>query len=497
MRSMSLARNPWSGVGLLIALVALANIIFLVVADLASAHHNPYVGIFAYLVVPAFLVFGLFLFFLGILLERRRRHRHAPDEIARFPRFDFNQPRTRRIFAVTVVGAFIFILASAMGSYQAYHYTDSDQFCGTACHSVMHPEFIAYQRSPHAKVGCVQCHIGSGAGWYVKSKLSGAYQVYSVLAKKYPKPIPTPVHNLRPAQQTCEQCHWQAKFWGAQMKVFNHFGYDEANTPRETRMLILTGGGSPALGRAAGIHWHMNIGNEVTYVASDPQRQKIPWIRVRNRQTGQITDYLEEGAELTPAQIAAMPQRVMDCIDCHNRPTHIYMPPDRAVDEQLLAGAIDPTLPYIKQKSVEVLSAEYKSTPEAVAAIGKTLEEFYKTDYPDVYNAKKASVTRSIGAVQNTFRSSIFPEMKVDWRTHPDNRGHFYYQGCFRCHDNKHKSKDGKVISKQCDLCHTLVGQKEGATLMVQAPDTPFTHPVDIGDMAEATCTDCHTGGAM
>jgi hypothetical protein len=432
-----------------------------------------------------------------MLLERRRRHREAPDSVARYPRVDFNHPSTRRVFAIAVVISFIFIVASALGSYQAYHYTDSDRFCGTTCHKVMHPEYTTYQRSPHAKVGCVQCHIGSGATWYVKSKLSGAYQVYSTIAKKYPQPIPSPVANLRPAQQTCEQCHWPAKFWGAQMKVFNHFGYDETNTPRETRMLIKVGGGSPALGRAAGIHWHMNIGNEVTYIATDAQRQKIPWIRVRDRATGRVTEYVSAETKLTPAQIATMPRRVMDCVDCHNRPTHIYVPPDREVDEQLIAGTIDRTLPYIKQKAVEVLSAQYKTSDEATAAIAKTLDAYYKSDYPDVYASKKASIARSIATLQKSFRQTRFPEMNVDWRTHPDNRGHFYYPGCFRCHDGMHQSADGKQISKACDLCHTVAGQMEGTTLMVQPPDQGFTHPVDIGDLKDVQCNECHTGSTM
>ena len=494
---MSLARNPVSSIGVLVALIALANLVFSVAADLLAEHANPYVGIFAYLVVPAFLVSGIFLFVLGIVLERRRRHRSAPDAVSRYPRLDFNDTRTRRIFGVIVVASFVFLVASLFGSYRAYHYTDSDQFCGTTCHSVMHPEYTAYQRSPHARVGCVECHIGSGATWYVKSKLSGAYQVYSTLAKKYPKPIPTPVHNLRPAQQTCEQCHWPAKFWGAQMKVFNHFGYDETSTPRETSMLIKTGGGSPRLGNAAGIHWHMNIANEVTYIASDRQRQKIPWVRMRDRRTGRVTDYLSTEEKLTPVQLATMPQRVMDCVDCHNRPTHIYTPPDRAIDERMLTGVIDRRLPYIKMKAVEVLSADYASTPQAVAAIAKELDTFYRTEHANVYAANRKAVAASIAAVQEAFRATRFPEMKVDWRTHPDNRGHFYYPGCFRCHDGKHVSADGKVISKSCDLCHTVSGQKEGTTLMVRAPDAGFTHPVDIGDLTEATCNECHTGSGM
>jgi hypothetical protein len=494
---MSLAKNTLSGIGLIVIILVVGNMLFLVAADMMTAHDNPYVGILAYLILPGFLLLGILLFVAGMLRERSRRRKHAPDAVAPYPRVDFNEPATRRVFVVSLVLGMIFVVASVLGSYQAYHYTDSDKFCGTTCHTVMHPEYTTYNRSPHSRVGCVQCHIGSGATWYMKSKLSGAYQVYSTLAKKYPKPIPSPVENLRPAQQTCEQCHWPGKFFGAQMKVFNHFGYDEANTPRETRMLIKTGGGSPALGLTAGIHWHMNIGNEVTYIATDRQRQTIPWVRLRDRKTGKITDFSAETDPLTPQQIATMPRRVMDCVDCHNRPTHIYEPPDRAIDSQMLAGTIDRSLPFVKLKSVELLTAEYTSTDQAVAAIAKGLDDYYRTDHPDVYAAKSASVKRSAQTLQQVFRTTIFPEMKVDWRTHLDNRGHFYSPGCFRCHDNKHKSADGKVISKACDLCHSVVGQKEDATIMADTPDAGFTHPVDLGDMTEVNCSDCHTGAPM
>src|SRR5918911_3183043 len=210
----SLARNLISEAGLLIAIIALANIIFLVYIDITSAE-NPYLGILTYVIVPSILAFGILVFVFGV----------------------------------------VFLLISVLGSYRAYHYTDSDQFCGATCHTPMTPEYTAYKLSPHARVGCVGCHVGPGASWYVRSKLSGAYQLYAVVTNKFPRPIPTPVKNLRPAQQTCEQCHWPEKFWGAQLKVFNHFAYDETSTPRQAQLLIKTGGGSVSSGMVAGIHW--------------------------------------------------------------------------------------------------------------------------------------------------------------------------------------------------------------------------------------------------
>ncbi len=494
-RPASLARNVLSGIGLLIALIALVNFAFLIAADWGQAHENPYIGILAYTVVPVFLITGLVLFVVGILLERRRRRLRAPDEIPRYPDIDLNSPHTRRVFVISVVALTVFVAMSLFGSYQAYHYTDSDAFCGTMCHQIMHPEYTAYKLSPHARVGCVNCHIGAGATWYVKSKLSGAYQVYSTIANKYPRPVPTPVENLRPAQETCEQCHWPEKFWGAQLKVFNHFGYDEKNTPREIRMLIKTGGGSVSSGMVAGIHWHMNIANEVTYVATDEHRQVIPYVRMRNRKTGETVEYRVPDAKITPAQMAA--SRRMDCIDCHNRPTHIYLPPDKSVDAAILAGKIDRTLPFIKQQAVAALVKDYKSTPQAVQGIAADLRAYYQKSYPDVVKTHGAAVEQAVAACQQIFQDTRFPEMNVDWRTHPNNIGHFYFSGCFRCHDDNHVSADGRKISKDCSICHTVIGQSESEMVMAQAPAVGFQHPVDLGDLRAVSCSDCHTGNSM
>ena len=211
-----------------------------------------------------------------MIVERRRRL-HAIGLAPHLPRWisTIRRSAARSRFLLSFI--VIFGLVSAVGSYKAYEFTDSVDFCGQLCHSVMNPEFVAYQASPHARVACVDCHVGSGASWYVKSKLSGIRQVYYTARGTYPRPIPTPVHNLRPAADTCEQCHWPKKFWGAQLKTFTHYGSDEQNTPRVIRMLIKTGGGDPSLGQSGeGIHWHMNINNKITYFASDEQRQVIP-----------------------------------------------------------------------------------------------------------------------------------------------------------------------------------------------------------------------------
>jgi hypothetical protein len=354
----------------------------------------------------------------------------------------------------------------------------------------MKPEFTAYLAGAHARVRCVDCHVGGGAGWYVRSKLSGAYQLYSVTFHKYSRPIGSPVHNLRPAPETCEQCHWPEKFFGAQMKVFNRYGYDEKNTKRERRMLINVGGGSPKAGQVTGIHWHMNIANEVTYIATDERRQQIPWVRIKDRD-GNVTEYFNRFKPLGPEQIAAAEKRKMDCVDCHNRPAHVYQPPDVAVDESFVAGRMDSSLPYLKRQAVEVLSGTYETTEQALKAIDEGLDQFYQTKYRDIYVQKQEAIKTAIAEVQRIYQTYFFPEMKTDWQTHPNNIGHLYSSGCFRCHDGQHVSTSGKIISNDCTVCHTTIYDSAGPPEKNVSMGS-FKHPVDLGSLADRRCDFCH-----
>src|SRR6266496_1384751 len=404
----SLFRNYISFVGAAIVIASLASVILLFFIEITSSVENPYVGILTYIIFPSILMFGLFVVALGMILERRRRRHTAPDVVTAYPKLDLNDPHARRAFLAFLVVTFFFISASAFGSYRAFEFTESVEFCGQTCHKVMKPEFVAYQ--------------------------AGAYQLYSVAFNKYSRPISTPVHNLRPAPETCEQCHWPEKFFGAQLKVFNRYGYDEQNSLRQRRMLINVGGGSPTSGLVTGIHWHMNIANEITYVSTDDHRQVIPWVQVKDR-SGNVTQYYDRARPLSAEQIAAAGKRRMDCVDCHNRPAHVYLPPDVAVDQAFVAGRLDPSIPYLKRKAVEVLSGRYDTTPQALSSIDKDLNEFYQANYKDLYLQKQAAVKVAVTEIQRIFQTYFFPEMKTDWQTHPNNIGHLYSSGCFRCHD--------------------------------------------------------------
>ena len=485
----SLFRNYISFVGAAIVVASLVSVTLLFLLEVTSSGENPYLGILTYIIFPSILMFGLFVVLLGMLRERRRRRKASPEDLAAYPRLDLNDPRSRRAVFTFLLVTFLFVSASAFGSYRAYEYTESVGFCGQTCH-VMKPERTAYLAGAHARVGCVGCHVGPGAGWYVRSKLSGAYQLYSVTFNKYSRPITTPVHNLRPAQETCEQCHWPEKFFGAQMKVFNRYGYDEQNTLRQRRMLINVGGGSPATGLVTGIHWHMNIANEITYVSVDDHRQVIPWVRIKD-QKGNVTEFYDRNRPWTPEQIAAANKRRMDCVDCHNRPAHVYLPPDVAVDQAFAAARMDPSLPYLKRKAVEVLSGKYETTDQALAAIDKGLNEFYQTNYKDSYSQRQLAIKGAVGEVQRIFQTYFFPEMKTDWQTHPNNIGHLYFAGCFRCHDGEHVSNTGKVITNDCNVCHTVI-YDSAAPPERNTKTGPFQHPVDLGALATHKCDYCH-----
>jgi len=306
-----------------------------------------------------------------------------------------------------------------------------------------------------------------------------------------PKPIPSALQSNRlvPARETCENCHWPQNFAGVRLRVFSKFAEDEGNTRTETVLLMLIGSN-----RIAGIHGaHLGPGVHIRYTASDPARQTIPLVEYRNDVTGESRSF---AAPDPPGPSAHVPSQFdMQCVDCHNRPTHIYVPPDRAVDQSLLSRRIDASLPYIKQQGVTALTASYANTDQAVQGIATAVHNFYGSKYPQLENTKQLEIRDAITELQRIYRTTTFPEMKIDWKTHPDNIGHFYFAGCFRCHDGQHMSADGKVIRKDCTICHTILTQEEGGTQPTAIAGVPFKHPVDLGDISAANCSDCHTGG--
>ncbi len=484
-----LYNNYISFAGTAIATAALTCIVFLFIIELNSPHEQPYLAIFTFILFPAIMIFGFLIIVLGMLYERRRRRKSKSSEIPAYPILDFNIARQRRTFLVLLCAVLLFLFMSAFGSYRVFEYSESVTFCGQTCH-VMKPEFTAYKVAPHSQVACVACHVGGGAEWYVRAKFNGVRQLYGVTFNSYHKPIQTPVHNMRPANETCAKCHSAEKFHGDVLKVFNHYGFDEKNSLNQTRLLVKVGGGNATNGEIGGIHWHMNLSNEISYIATDEQRQKIPWVRMKDA-SGKVIEFTTKDTQFSPQQIEQTPKRTMDCIDCHNRPTHIYQPPDKAVDESFTAKKLDVTLPYLKLKAIEVLSKPYGSTDEAVQTIASTLDEYYRTNHADIYSTKKDSIMSAITEIQRIYQTNFFPEMKTDWQTHTNNIGHYKVQGCFRCHDGQHFSKEGQVIRNDCNICHTTIDQTFGGNT-IQPQNGQFQHPVDLGNKNTFQCAACH-----
>jgi nitrate/TMAO reductase-like tetraheme cytochrome c subunit len=474
-------RNWISIAGGLIIFAGVFCFLLLFALDVLAHFSNPYLGILTYMITPAVGAGGILLVLLGAWIERRRQ---PTVKFASSLRIDFTSHRDRKILGIFIVCGLVFLLLSAVGSYQTYHFTESVQFCGETCHTVMQPENVAYHNGSHARVACVECHIGSGATWFVKSKMSGSYQVYAVLAHKYSRPIPTPVKSLRPAQDTCEQCHWPGKFLGNLDRTFNYFLDDATNTPYSVRLLLKVGGADPTHGPVGGIHWHMSVANKIEYYASDETRQKIPYVRLTDAQ-GVVTEFRAGKFTNTVSQADI---RRMDCIDCHNRPAHQFATPVDAVNLAIELGKINRGLPWIKTNAVWALAQPYTNTDQALSAIATILAGHYPGD---------SRIAGAIGAVQDIYTNNFFPAMNTDWRSHPSNLGHQDWPGCFRCHDGDHKTADGKRIIKasDCTTCHIILAQGTGAALLdLSATGKKFVHPGDeIPD--GYLCSDCHNGG--
>src|SRR6476646_4022112 len=453
-RNVRLIRSPISVVGM--ALTTMSAVLFLIVflADLFGWHTNPYLGIVFFLILPGVFLFGLALIPFGAWIERRRRARgRAPSEV-HWPRIDLNDPAQRTTAVIVFVVTMANIVIVSLAAYRGVEYMDSPQFCGQVCHTVMKPEFTAYQDGPHSRVTCVQCHIGPGASWFAKSKISGARQVLAVSFHTYSRPIPSPVQNLRPARDTCEQCHWPEKFHGDKVRRIYEFAADEKNTESVTVMQVHVGAGSERLGIAQGNHWHMNVANEIEYIATDDKRQVIPWVRVKDR-FGNVREFSAEG--VTPEQLAKGERRRMDCMDCHNRPSHpIAATPERAVDELIARGTIPRTLPFVRREAVKALKIGYPTQEAAGEGISHTLRDFYRSQYPQAYMSQRPDVEKAVQATETVYRRNVFPEMNVQFGTYPNNIGHMDFPGCFRCHDDNHKSKDGKAIGQDCESCHKI-----------------------------------------
>jgi NapC/NirT cytochrome c family, N-terminal region len=450
-----LSGNWLSRTGVVLVTTGAVLWLFLLPVFLRGFTDSPYVGILTFMGLPAVFFGGLILIPAGIVL-RARRERHKGVYPSDFPPLDLKNVELRQLLFFVGVTTVVNLIIGAQLLYSGVNYMDSVTFCGKTCHTVMQPEYVAYEHSPHARVACVECHIGPGASWFVRSKLSGSYQVYATIFDMYPRPIPVPVTNLRPARATCEQCHWPARFEGNRLVVIPHYADDETNSLTKTVLLMHIGGGD-SLG---GIHGaHVGLGITIRY-GSDPSRQKMQWVEYSNSTTGRKTLFVDQ--KTNPKTVNPESGRVMDCIDCHNQPSHKFHLPGDAMDEAMANGDIPPSLPFVKKEGLSLLQAKYASQSEAAKKISSGLVEYYSRNYPQVYSQHRAEVSHAVKGLVAIYDENVFPKMNVTWGTYPNNLGHMNFPGCFRCHGALHVASDpSKMVPQDCSVCHNLLSMGE------------------------------------
>lgn len=406
-------------------------------------------------------------------------------------------PRWIRILPYTVLGAGT-LAVLIVGAY-GWDYSNSPQFCGTTCHT-MPPEYAAYQVSPHARINCVECHIGREfIGNQIWRKAGDAKHVIALAFTTYEFPIRA--GELRPAREICERCHSPQKFASDTMKEIEHYASDVKNTPTSTYLVLHTGGGSKREGLGKGIHWH--IENKILYYPTDKSEQTIPYVKVIG-DDGKVQEYVDLESNIKPADIAPSQLKEMDCITCHNRITHLINTPESALDATLNQNLIDTAMPEIRAKGVELLRADYKTKQQGLDSIASGLVSFYQTKYPDYYNKNIDKVKTAIDTIKSIYANSVFPEQKADWNSHPNNLGHKDTPGCFRCHDGKHLNANQEPVRLECNLCHSIPvvagAQNLVANIEVQRGQEPKTHlaPNWIGlhrTALDQSCAACHKTG--
>lgn len=445
-----LTRHWVSLLGLALLATAVISYFFVLPLQIRGHADNPYVGIIVFLILPIIFFAGLALIPIGIYLGKKQLREGLAE-----PAFD-RKTAVKRVAWFFGITTALNILIGTQITYRAVEHMETPQFCGGTCHT-MNPELAAYQNSLHSRVECVECHVAPGAAGWLSSKTNGIRQLVETTFKTYRTPIPSALESNRlvPARETCENCHWPQKMGGVRLRVFSKFAEDEANTRTETVMMMMVGGS-----RLSGIHGaHFGPGVRIRFAASDAARQSIPWVEYRNDTTGVVKTFATSPGD-SDKNLA---HHDMECVDCHNRPTHTFDLPERAMDKALAFGDIQASLPFIKKKGIELLKAEYQTSQEAARKLPEGITEFYKQNYPEIFKTREQDVRRAGQAVLAIYNRNVFPDLKVTWGTYPNNLGHTDFPGCFRCHDGGHSTSAGETISQDCTTCHETLAMDEAS----------------------------------
>ncbi len=445
-------RTPLGLIGVVITTVSITLMIIGFIVDTLGLVDNPYAAIFTYMILPAGMMLGLAIIPIAAFLRRRQFYKFGISK--EHLHINLSDHKHRRwvigFIALTVIN---FAILAIIG-YEGYHFTDSSYFCGKVCHTVMDPEYTAYQRSPHARVACVECHIGPGAQWFVRAKISGLRQVLAVATDSFSRPVPAPVEHLRPARDTCEHCHWPEKFHGKKIKIFTHFDNDDQVNPEVNEIALHIGGRNPKTDAFEGIHWHVSNNVEVSYLAVDKKRTQIAKVRVK-RPDGTEDEFVKSDIEVPEGEDVEW--RIMDCIDCHNRPTHVYDMPEERVDFGLLSKRINPEIPGIREDSLTVIRKNYATKDEANEQIVSYLLELQTQRDAETAKKYEEDIKRAGEFILEVYNANVWPAMNIGWGTYQMHLGHQYADegyGCFRCHDEEHENANGDTITQDCSLCH-------------------------------------------
>jgi len=438
--------HPLAVLGVVTATASAVVFFALLIAMIAGLFPNPYAGLVVFIAIPAVFVLGLLLIPLGVSLRRRTLKRH-PETVSDWPVIDFRRTSVRRtalvITALTAVNAIIVLLAG----YGSLHWMESPQFCGQVCHTPMHPQFSAWQGGMHSRIACADCHISDGAEGFAYAKLSGVRQLWHVIRNSYPQPIAPGAHMPPGAQaRICAGCHNPERIVGDRVKVFREYAEDETNSETMSALQMHL---SVTTSSERAIHWHANPAVRVEYVATDAERQTIPYVKVTNAQ-GQVKEYV--APDTSEQTIRDGTRHVMDCVDCHNTVGHpISQTPERAIDQAIAAATVNRELPFARREGIRLVKADYPNQEAALRAIDEGLRQFYKSQ---AKTADDQTLARAVAALQDIYRRNVFSDMKVTFGSYPDNKGHMTSNGCFRCHDDSHAAKDGSTISADCEYCH-------------------------------------------
>jgi len=486
--------NPISILGSIIALIAWITLVFLFIMTKTFQDYNVYMEIFTYVVVPGFLIIGLILIAVGMIIRRRNQRKGIESTGKNIFIFNLKESKTRNALIIFISVTILFVLSTIIGSYEAFHYTESNEFCGKLCHKAMSPEYTTYQYSPHASVKCVDCHIGNGVNWFVKAKISGVRQLFHYVTSNYDKPISTPIDALRPAAQTCEKCHWPQKVYTHKLNDFRYFLRDSANTEWEMALDMKLGASTKLSGTTKGIHWHDDPDVEVQY-KTNAKHDTIFWVKYINKKTGEETVYEDEEYKKSSADLAKLSTRSMDCMDCHNRPAHEYRSPGYYLNNLFASGKISTSIPWLKNVSMFALKGKFSTRDSAILGLKNKIVSIYEKKYPEIYKKYEKEIAAATTVITNEYLANSFPEMRISSSNYPRHIGHLESAGCFRCHNDRQKSAQGKVISKDCYKCHDFlkIGKKGEMTFCDVNNSVKFAHPIDIeNDWQDMSCMECH-----